>query len=166
MPPNLSNIDYDHLLLRAGIAILIGAIAFRYIAPLGFSIFLYYTTRRLFDSLRKLRLPARVRGAIVLVIAVTPLSLTIIYTTVWLIVEARVFISRVPYIATPSNEGIWLWTANEIPNDTILKLYRGLYNHNHSFLNDFATQNAIFVTDIVLDIYWISSWFTSLRIIF
>ena len=48
------------------LAAVIGFLAHRFIAPLTVSVFLYYSTRRYFKSLRRLRLPKRVRAATVL----------------------------------------------------------------------------------------------------
>jgi len=55
------------------VAVVVGALAYQFIAALTVSVFLYYSTRRYFGSLRRLRLPARVRAVVVMASLALPL---------------------------------------------------------------------------------------------
>ena len=70
-------------------AVVVGLLAVRFIEALTISVFLYYSTRRYYKALRRLRLTAWIRAVITMASLVVPLFLLISHTVVILVVEAR-----------------------------------------------------------------------------
>ena len=79
-------------LFGLSVAVVAGYIAYRFVAALTVSVFLYYSTRRFYYGLERLRLPARIRAVAALSIVGIPLLVLLSSTVVLLILEARRFI--------------------------------------------------------------------------
>lgn len=134
-----------------GIAVggIIGAIAYSFIAALTVSVFLYYSTRRYYKALRKLRIPARIRAVIVLASLAVPLLLLISYTLVLLVIEAREFIAAYPVIDLASSEFEWLGAIENIPELTIAGLYEAYQAGELDIFITFASEHAAVLTGVI-----------------
>lgn len=147
------------LLFGLVVAGIIGVIAYNFIAALTISVFLYYSTRRYFKLLRKLRIPARLRAVIVLASLAVPLLLLISYTLVLITIEAQQFINQYDIIAVASQEVEWLGAIETVPELTFGGLYEAYQTGELDVFIDFATDNALIVTNLV------SSFFLNLFIV-
>ena len=119
------------LLLQAGVAI--AALAYEFIAPLTVSVFLYYSTRRYHRALRRFRLPARIRAAIVMASLAVPLIFLVSYATVLLVVEARQFIEEYALVSVASENFEWFGGINQIPEFTVQGLYDAYQSGERGF---------------------------------
>lgn len=136
-------------LFGIAVAAVIGALAYRFIAPLTVSIFLYYSTRRYFKSLRRLRLPARVRAVTVLASLAVPLVLLISYATVLLVIEARAFVAQYNLLDVATTNIEWLGGIDKIPEFTIQGLYAAYQSGDLSPFINFASAHAEFLTTLI-----------------
>ncbi|MFB6123498.1 MAG: AI-2E family transporter [Haloferacaceae archaeon] len=132
---------------------LLGSIAYRFIAPLTISVFLYYSTRRYHKALRKLRLPARVRAVIVLASLAVPLLLLISYTVVLLVIEARRFITRYSLVDVAAAHVDWIGRVGTIPEFTLEGIYRAYQAGELDVFITFATENADFISSLVSNFF-------------
>ena len=135
------------------VAVTVGYIAYRFIAALTVSIFLYYSTRRFYETLRRLHLPKRVRAMVTLAMLAVPLVLLLSYTVVLLVVEARTFIETYPVIESVPDSVAWFQGVEDLPEPTIsgiIEAYRA--GELDSFI-DFAVEHAAFVTSIVTGLF-------------
>lgn len=135
------------------VAVVVGAIAYRFIAALTVSVFLYYSTRKYYKALRRLRLPARVRAAVVLSSLALPLLLLISYTLVLLAVEARQFVDEYAVVDVAAANVGWLEDLESVPEFTVQGIYEAYRAGELDAFIDFATENAAFVTDLVSDFF-------------
>jgi predicted PurR-regulated permease PerM len=133
----------------AAVAVVIGAIALRFIAALSVSVFLYYSVRRYHKALRRLRLPARIRAMIVLVSLAIPLLLLIGYAVVLLIVEAREFVSQTAIVGVASEQVPWFGRVDQLPELTAGGIYSAYQSGQLDPFIGFATENATFLTNLV-----------------
>ncbi|MFQ3318697.1 MAG: putative PurR-regulated permease PerM [Natronomonas sp.] len=136
-------------LFGVAVAVAVGYIAYRFIAALTVSVFLYYSTRRFYKGLRRLRLPARVRAFLVISFLAVPLVLLISYTVVLLIIEARQFVNTYPVIDVAARNITWFEGLNQFPKlsaQGIIEAYRA---GQLDVLIDFATENAAFLTNTI-----------------
>ena len=131
------------------VAIVIGYVAYTFVAALVISIFLYYSTRRYYKFLRKLRIPARIRAMIVLASLAIPLVLTISYALVLLVIEARRFVENSAVIDVAAVDVPWLEGVDSIPALTVNGLYEAYRSGQLDGLIDVASQNAAVLTDLV-----------------
>ncbi len=131
------------------VAVVIGFIAYQFIAPLTVSIFLYYSTRRFHTALSRLRLPRRVRAVITMFGLAVPLLLLISYTVVLLAIEARQFVNRYDVIAVASENVEWLGSSTQIPELTLQGIYEAYQAGELDVFIEFATNNATFLTNLV-----------------
>ena len=136
-------------LFGVSVAVLLGIIAVNFIAPLTVSVFLYYSTRRFYRGLRRLRLPARIRAAIVMTLIAVPLLLLISYTVVLLVVEAREFVDEYEVIDVAAENIGWLGGTDEIPELTVQGLYTAYQAGELDVFIEFATENADVLTSLV-----------------
>jgi predicted PurR-regulated permease PerM len=144
--------DEKRLLIALfGIAVtaVIGFLAHRFIAPLTVSVFLYYSTRRYFKFLRRLRLPARVRAVTVLVSLAVPLVLLVSYATVLLVIEARSFVEQYSLLDMAATNVEWLGDIDEIPAFTAQGLYEAYQSGDLSPFIEFASEHAELLTSLV-----------------
>jgi len=131
------------------VAVVIGLIAVRFIAALTVSVFLYYSTRRFFKALRRLRLPARVRAVITLSSLAVPLLLLISYTVVLLVVEARRFVERSAVIEVAAENVPWFGGIESFPELTVDGIYGAYQAGELDVFIEFASENAAFLTNLV-----------------
>lgn len=131
------------------VAVVAGYIAVRFIAPITVSIFLYYGTRRYYKSLRRLRLPARLRAVVVLASLAVPLLLLITYSLVLLLIEARRFISNSDFVGVAATQVPWFGRLKDLPELTM----RGIYDAYQAGQLDpfitFASNNATALTELL-----------------
>jgi len=136
-------------LFGIAVAAVIGALAYRFIAPLTVSVFLYYSTRRYFKSLRRLRLPSRVRAVTVLASLAIPLVLLISYAAVLLVIEARAFVAEYSLLEVAATEVEWLGSVSQIPELTVEGLYAAYESGDLSPFIEFASAHAELLTTLV-----------------
>jgi predicted PurR-regulated permease PerM len=129
--------------------VVVGLIAYRFVAALTISVFLYYSTRRYYKTLRKLRLPARIRAVVVLVSLAVPLLFLISYTLVVLAVEARQFVAEYPVVDVASEHFAWFENVGSVPELTIQGVYQAYQAGELDVFVTFATENATALTSLV-----------------
>ncbi len=144
---------YEKRLVIAGFGVLVagvvGYMAYRFIAALTVAVFLYYSTRRFYNALERLRLPKQVRAAVTISVLAIPLVLLLSYTIVLVAVEARSFIETYPVFEATPDSVAWFEGIGELPELTaggILEAYRA--GELDAFV-EFATAHAAFVTSLV-----------------
>ncbi|WP_144799414.1 AI-2E family transporter [Halorubrum depositum] len=106
-------------LFGLAVALIVGFIGYRFVAPLTVAVFLYYSTRRLFHRLERFRLPARVRAALSLSLIGVPLIGLIGYTVLLVLIEARRFIEQYPVAEAVGAENSWVGDLAELSNPTL-----------------------------------------------
>ena len=114
-------------LFGLAVAVVGGYVASRFAAPLTVAVFLYYSTRRFYRRLERLRLPARVRAVVSLSVIGLPLVGLVSYTLVLLVVEARQFIERYPVAEAIGAENSVigdLATLSDATVDELIAAYR------------------------------------------
>ena len=130
------------------VAVLVAALAYRFIAALTVSVFVYYSTRRYYASLRRFRLPARVRAVVVLASLVVPFLLVVGYTLVLLAVETRRFITGSSFVDVAAQTP-WLSGVQEIPSFTLSGLVTAYQAGDLDVFVSFAAEHAAFLTSVV-----------------
>jgi len=139
------------------VAVVIGAVVYEFIAALTVSVFLYYSTRQYHDSLRRLRLPARVRAIIVMASLAVPLLLLVSYAVVLLTVEARQFVEQYALIDVASTHVAWLDGVESLPDFTLqglVEAYRsGRLSPLVGLVRDHATVLTTVVSNLVLNLF-------------
>ena len=128
------------------VATMLGGLAYQFIAPLTVSIFLYYSTRRYYNWLRKLHLPARVRATVVLFSLAIPLLLLVSYALVLLAIESRRFIAQYSLIDVAAENLDWFGGIDEFPTFTIRGFYRAYQSGDLAPFIQFASDHAVFLT--------------------
>jgi predicted PurR-regulated permease PerM len=136
-------------LFGLAVATVIGYIALQFIAALTVSVFLYYSTRKYYKSLRRLRIPARIRAVIVLFSLAVPLLLLITYALVLLVIETRRFVAQYAVIDVVAANVGWLGGVESFPELTVQGIYEAYQAGELDVFIDFASQNAGFLTDLV-----------------
>ncbi|WP_053947174.1 AI-2E family transporter [Halolamina sediminis] len=131
------------------VAVMVGFLGYQFIAPLTVSVFLYYSTRRYFKFLRRLRLPARVRAVTVLASLAVPLLLLVSYATVLLVIEARSFVEQYSLLEVAATEVEWLGGIDRIPEFTVQGLYEAYQSGDLSPFIQFASDHAELLTSLV-----------------
>jgi predicted PurR-regulated permease PerM len=138
------------------VALVVGFIASRFIAPLTVAVFLYYSTRRLFHRLNRFRLPARVRAAVSLLLIGTPLIGLLGYTLLLVLIEARRFIETYPVTETIGADDSWVGDLAELSNltlDGLIAAYRaGQLDPLIQFVSDQAGLLASTLSGLVLNL--------------
>ena len=135
------------------VALAIGYIAYRFVAALTVAVFLYYSTRRFYGSLRRLRLPARIRAVIVMSALAVPLLLVVSYAGVLLVVEARQFVDQYALIDVAATHVSWLGEIGTLPDLTAQGLYDAYQAGQLSPLVDFLSQHAMLLTAVVSNFF-------------
>jgi predicted PurR-regulated permease PerM len=135
------------------VAVVVGALAFQFIAPLTVSVFLYYSTRRFYGSLRRLRLPARIRAVIVMSALAVPLLLVVSYATVLLVVEARQFVAQYALIDVAATHVDWLGEMETVPDLTVQGLYEAYQSGQFSPVVEFLGDHATLLTSVVSNFF-------------
>ncbi|MFC7228558.1 AI-2E family transporter [Salinirubellus salinus] len=131
------------------IAVLLGYLAFTFVAALTVAVFVYYSTRRYYKFLRRFRLPARVRAMVTLASLAVPLLLLVSYTLVLLVVEARRFVENSDLVAVAADTAPWLGNVNDVPEFTVGGMIQAYRSGDLDPFIQFATENAEFLTSVV-----------------
>ena len=134
-------------LFGVAVATVIAYVAYRFIAALTVSVFLYYSTRRFFKYLGKLRLPRRVRAVTVISFLAVPLVLLLSYTVVLVVVEVRDFVTEYPVVDIAAENVPWFEGMGGLPELTAAGLFDAYQSGQLDPFIDFATQNATFLTE-------------------
>lgn len=124
-------------------------VAYRFIAAITVAIFLYYSTRRFYHALGRLRLPARVRAVFVLSVLAVPLLVLLSYTVVLLVLELRTVVEEYPVIELTTENVDWFDGIEEFPELTVTGLIEAYRAGNLDPFVEFAVDNAGFLTDLV-----------------
>ena len=135
------------------VAVVVGALAFQFIAPLTVSVFLYYSTRRFYTSLRRLRVPARVRAVVVMSALAVPLLLVVSYATVLLAVEARQFVMEYALLDVAATHVDWLGEMESLPDLTVSGLYEAYQAGQLSPMVDFLGNHAALLTTVISNFF-------------
>ncbi|MFB6236366.1 MAG: AI-2E family transporter [Halopenitus sp.] len=130
------------------VTIVLGGLAYQFIAPLTVSVFLYYSTRRYYKWLRKLRLPARVRAATVLVSLAIPLLVLVSYAVVLLVIETQRFVAQYSLIEVAAENLDWFGGIDQIPSFTIQGFYQAYKSGELAPFIQFASNHATFLTSL------------------
>lgn len=141
------------------VAVAVGLLAVRFIEAITISVFLYYSTRRYYKALRRLRLTARIRAVITMASLVVPLFLLISYTVVILVVEARQLVNEYPVMDIAAENLGWFGGVDSIPEFTVQGIYRAYQDGELDVFIDFLMENAPFLSELV------SGFFVNLFII-
>ena len=131
------------------VATVITYIAYQFVAALTVAVFLYYSTRRFYDLLGRLRLPRRIRAVVVISFLAVPLVLLASYTVVLLILEAREFIEDNPVVETTAQTLPWFEGIEDIPELTVEGIFQAYQAGDFDPFIDFAIENAAVLTSTV-----------------
>jgi len=129
-------------LFGLAVALVVGLIAYRFVAPLTVAVFLYYSTRRLFRRLERFRIPARVRAVVAMSLLGVPLVGLLGYTMLLLLIEARRFIGRYPVVETVGAEDSWVRDLSELSDPTLDGLVAAYRSGQLDPLIEFVSQQA------------------------
>jgi predicted PurR-regulated permease PerM len=135
------------------VAVVVGALAVQFIAPLTVSVFLYYSTRRFYASLRRLRLPARVRAIVVMAALAVPLLLMVSYAAVLLVVEARQFVAQYALVDVAATHVDWIGQMDSIPDLTVQGLYDAYRSGQLSPVIEFLSDHAALLTTVISNFF-------------
>jgi len=124
------------------VALLVGFIAYRFVAPLTVAVFLYYSTRRLFHRLERFHLPARVRAVASLSLIGIPLIGLLSYTVLLLLIEARRFIEQYPVAETVGAENSWVGDLAALSNPTFDGVMQAYQSGQLDPLIEFVSEQA------------------------
>jgi predicted PurR-regulated permease PerM len=131
------------------VALVAGYVVYRFVAAFTVAVFLYYSTRRFYHSLERLRLPSRIRAVVALSVIAVPLLVLLSSAVVLLLVEARRFVTEYPVAETFSAGGAWVDQLRELSTislDNVVAVYRsGQFDPLVAFLAD----NAALLTNTV-----------------
>ncbi|WP_256403663.1 AI-2E family transporter [Halorubrum salinum] len=124
------------------IALLVGFIGYRFVAPLTVAVFLYYSTRRLYRNLARFRLPARARAVASLSLIGVPLIGLLGYTVLLVLLEARRFIERYPVAETVGPENSWIADLAALSDPTVEGLVAAYRSGQFDPLIEFVSEQA------------------------
>jgi len=129
-------------LFGLAVAVVVGFIGYRFVAPLTVAVFLYYSTRRLFHRLERFRLPARARAVISLSLIGIPLIGLIGYTVLLVLIEARQFIEQYPVAETVGAENSWVGDLAQLSDPTLDGLVAAYRSGQFDPLIQFVSEQA------------------------
>ncbi|RQH01209.1 AI-2E family transporter [Natrarchaeobius oligotrophus] len=136
-------------LFGVAVAVVTAYVAYRFIAALTVAVFLYYSTRRFYKSLERLRLPATVRAMLVISFLVVPFLALASYTVALLVVEVRNFVAEYPVAEMLPEDVGWVETLENPPELTIQGLAGAYQAGTFDPFLDFALANADVLTGLV-----------------
>ena len=134
-------------LFGVAVATVIAYVAYRFVAALTVSVFLYYSTRRFYKYLARLRLPKRVRAVLVISFLAVPLILLISYTVVLVVVELRQFVTTYPVVEVAAENVPWFDGIGGLPELTLSGILQAYQSGDLDPFIDFATDHAAFLTE-------------------
>jgi predicted PurR-regulated permease PerM len=129
-------------LFGLAVALVVGFIGYRFVAPLTVAVFLYYSTRRLFHRLERFRLPARARAVLSLSLIGVPLIGLIGYTVLLVLIEARQFIEQYPVAETVGAEDSWVGDLAQLSDPTLDGLVAAYRSGQFDPLIQFVSEQA------------------------
>jgi predicted PurR-regulated permease PerM len=127
----------------------IAYMAYRFVAALTVAIFIYYSTRRFYRALGRLRLPKRIRAVTVILLLAVPLLLLLSYTLVLLVTETRQFVATYPIVETAATNVAWLEGLEDLPRLTFASLVEAYRAGRFDAIIDFLVQNAALLTSAI-----------------
>ncbi|TKX79703.1 AI-2E family transporter [Halorubrum sp. SD626R] len=130
------------VLFGLAVALVVGFIGYRFVAPLTVAVFLYYSTRRLFHRLERFRLPARARAVLSLSLIGVPLIGLIGYTVLLVLIEARQFIEQYPVAETVGAEDSWVGDLAQLSDPTLDGLVAAYRSGQFDPLIQFVSEQA------------------------
>jgi predicted PurR-regulated permease PerM len=133
-------------LLVAGIT---SYMAYRFIAALTVAVFLYYSTRRFHNALKRFRLPKRVRAVLTISMLAVPLVVLLSYTIILLALEARAFVQAYPVFEATPDSVAWFEGLDDLPELTVSGILEAYRAGELDAVVDFAVEHASFVTSLV-----------------
>ena len=131
------------------VALIAGYIAYRFVAALTVAVFLYYSTRRFYHDLERLRLPPRVRAVTALSVIAVPLILLLSSAVVLLVVETRRFLEEFPLAETLGEGNQWVERLTELSNLSLGNVVEAYRSGQFDPLIDFLLDNAALLTNTV-----------------
>jgi predicted PurR-regulated permease PerM len=136
-------------LFGVAVAAVISYVAYRFIAALTVAVFLYYSTRRFYNGLARLRLPKQIRAITALSFLAVPLILVISYTVVLLVTELRSFIDQYALIEATASNVSWIQGLEEPPELSPSGLYEAYQAGQFDAIIGFLSENASFLTSVI-----------------
>jgi predicted PurR-regulated permease PerM len=124
-------------------------IAYRFIAALTVAVFIYYSTRRFYRALGRLRLPKRLRALTVITLLAVPLLLLLSYTLVLLVTEARRFLTTYPVVETASANVAWLEGMGDLPTLSFAGVVEAYRAGQFDAIIAFLVENAALLTSAI-----------------
>jgi predicted PurR-regulated permease PerM len=124
-------------------------IAYRFVAALTVAVFLYYSTRRFYTKLERLRLPKRVRAVLVISFLAIPLVALISYTLVLLVLEVHQFVDTYPVTDTVPGDAAWIQGLGNLPEPTFSGIYGAYQSGNFDLFIDAAVEYSSFLTSVL-----------------
>ncbi len=140
-------------LFGIAVAVIVGLVAYQFIAALTVSVFLYYSTRRFHRGLRRFRLPVRIRAVISMGALAIPLLVLISYAVVLLVVEARQLVTQTDLLSVAASNVGWLGATGEIPELTVQGMYSAYQSGQLDPFISFAESNATVLTSVVSELF-------------
>ncbi|CAI50379.1 AI-2E family transport protein [Natronomonas pharaonis DSM 2160] len=131
------------------VAAVVAYVAARFIAALTVAVFLYYSTRRFYALLGRLRLPKRIRAVLALSVLGVPLMLLISYTVILLAVEARQFVEEYPVFESAPDDVAWFEGLEDLPEPTINGIIQAYQAGDLDIFIDFAVEHAAFLSSLI-----------------
>ncbi|MFT4885151.1 MAG: putative PurR-regulated permease PerM [Natronomonas sp.] len=135
-------------------------VIYRFIAAFTIAAFLYYSTRRFYKYLERLRIPARTRAVVTLSLLGVPLLFLLSYTLVLMVLEVRRFVQENPFVLSTVEDTPWFQNTEGLPELTIDGLVHAYQSGQMDPFIQFAFDQAGFITEIL------SSFVLNLFIIF
>jgi len=136
-------------LFGLAVAVIVGYIAYRFVAALTVAVFLYYSTRRFYYALARLRLPARLRAAAAISVIGLPLILLLSYTLVLIVLEARRFIEQYPVAESVGTEVPWVEGLADLSEPTVDGLIGTYREGGFDPLIELLSEHAALLTSTV-----------------
>ncbi|MFB6103203.1 MAG: AI-2E family transporter [Haloplanus sp.] len=131
------------------VALVIAYIAYRFVAALTVAAFLYYSTRRFYKALGRLRLPDRMRALTVILLLAVPLLVLLSYTLVLLVTEIRRFLETYPVAEMAAANVPWLQGLEDLPRLTFEGVIEAYRAGQFDAIIDFLIENAAVLTSTI-----------------
>jgi len=131
------------------VAVAVLYIAVQFIAAITVAIFLYYSTRRFYRWLAKLRLPGQIRAALALSLLAVPLVLLLSYTLVLLAFDVRSILETYPVVELAAGHVDGLERVGNLPEPTIDGILTAYQSGDLDPIISFLTGHAAFITSLV-----------------
>jgi predicted PurR-regulated permease PerM len=142
--------EHRALVAAFGAAVGVGTayVVYRFIAAFTIAAFLYYSTRRFFQYLGRLRIPRRTRAVLTLSLFGIPLLVLLSYTVVLMVLEIRRFVLDNPFVLSAVENTPWFQGTEGLPELTVDGMIQAYRSGQMDPLIDFAFEQAGFITDL------------------